>query len=205
MTTNGTLVKEFPGEYFKIFDDVQISLDGDEPTHDRIRGEGVFEKAVGAAGYLKGTVPVSFLLTVNEDNHHKLDAYVQTAGAAGAVAKIGRMCGFGNNTLAPLTEPSLWKDVLQKARHHGLPNDDPLSFWFNEKKKKSLKPGKIAGGCTAGIAGAAVSPAMDVYPCVKLRVPAGNLKEQSLKELARLSVVHEPSRLAQLAGKMFRL
>ncbi|NPV28118.1 MAG: radical SAM protein [Firmicutes bacterium] len=183
LTTNGTLVREFPREYFKIFDEVQISLDGDESTHDKIRGRGVFEKAVSAACYLKEIVPVSFLCTVNADNHHKLDAFVQIAKENGAVAKIARMCGFGKNNLAPLTDPSIWKDVLLKAFHAGLPNDDPLNFWFNEKKKKSVKPNKIAGGCTAGIAGVAISPEMDVYPCVKLRIPAGNLKNQSLREI----------------------
>lgn len=183
LTTNGTLVREFPRDNFRIFDDVQISLDGDRVTHEAIRGKGAFEKAMDAAHYLIGTVPVSMQCTVNQSNYNQLSSIVQISKAMGAVPKMGRMCGFGRNVLDPVCDPNLWKDLLQSAIGCGMLNDDPLSFWFNEKKKKSCKPNKITGGCTAGIAGIAISPALDVYPCVKLRVSAGNLKKRSLKEI----------------------
>jgi radical SAM protein with 4Fe4S-binding SPASM domain len=183
LTTNGTLVREFPWDYFRIFDDVQISLDGDRVTHEAIRGKGAFEKAMDAAHYLIGTVPVSMQCTVNQSNYNQLSSIVQISKAMGAVPKMGRMCGFGRNGLDPVCDPNLWKDLLQSAIGCGMLNDDPLSFWFDDKKKKSCKPDKITGGCTAGIAGIAISPDLNVYPCVKLRVPAGNLKKQSLKEI----------------------
>lgn len=183
LTTNGTLVREFPRDFFCVFDDVQISLDGDPDTHDAIRGTGVFEKAVNAGRYLRGTVPISFLCTVNQSNYRQLSSIVRIANDVGAVPKMGRMCGFGCNGLDPLDDPLIWKDVLREAMNYGILNDDPLSFWFNEKKKENRRPNKITGGCTAGVAGVGISPEMDVYPCVKLRIPAGNLKEQSLKEI----------------------
>jgi len=183
LTTNGTLVRKFPRDNFRIFADVQISLDGDRDTHEAIRGKGSFEKAMDAARYLSGNVPVSMQCTVNQSNYKQLSSIVQVCKTAGVTPKMGRMCGFGRDDLAPIGDPHLWKDLLQSTISCGMLNDDPLSFWFDEKKKKSCKPNKITGGCTAGIAGIAISPALDVYPCVKLRVPAGNLKEQSLKEI----------------------
>ena len=183
LTTNGILVRKFPRDNFRVFDDVQISLDGDRDTHEAIRGTGTFEKAMDAVRYLSGTVPVSIQCTVNQTNYKQLSSIVQISKAMKTVPKMGRMCGFGSNGLAPLWDPHLWKDLLQSAIGCGMLNDDPLSFWFDEKKKKSCKPNKITGGCTAGIAGIAISPSLDVYPCVKLRVPAGNLKKQTLKEI----------------------
>ncbi|MDM7939838.1 MAG: radical SAM protein [Methanothrix sp.] len=183
LTTNGSLVKEFPKSYFHIFDGVQISLDGDKQVHDSLRGKGNFESAVNAAIYLQGTTPVSFLCTMNSANYPHLDTIAQIAQEVGAVPKIGRMCGFDHGDPFPLSNPCTWKSTLEEAAHHGILNDDPLNFWFDEKKKKSIHKEKIVGGCTAGIAGVAISPELDVYPCVKLRIPAGNLKEQSLKDI----------------------
>lgn len=183
LTTNGTLIQQFPKKNFQIFDHIQISLDGDKQIHECMRGVGTFEIVVNSAKYLYGNVPLSFLCTVSSANYQHMNTIVQIAKEVGAVPKIGRMCGFGHGNPSPLSAPSTWKRILETAVHNHVLNDDPLNFWFNEKKKSSLRSDKIVGGCTAGIAGVAISPELDVYPCVKLRIPAGNLKEQSLKDI----------------------
>lgn len=183
LTTNGILVKEFPKSYFQVFDNVQISLDGDEKIHDSLRGEGSFEKVIDAAKYLTGIVPVSLLCTISQANYHQIEAISQIARDVGALPTIGRMCGFGRGNPVPLQEPLFFKQVLEDAACYAVLNDDPLNFWFNEKKKSLSKQDKIMGGCTAGIAELAISPEMDVFPCVKLRISAGNLKDQSLKNI----------------------
>lgn len=183
LTTNGTLVQQFPKDWFSIFDDVQISLDGNKDFHESIRGKDSFEKTIGAAKYLVGVVPVSFLCTVSSANHHQIGSIARIARELGAAPNIGRMCGLGLGNPAPLKDPSLLRNALEEAANHGVLSDDPLNFWFDEQKKSTLRSDKIMGGCTAGIAGVAISPELDVYPCVKLRIPAGNLKEQSLKDI----------------------
>jgi radical SAM protein with 4Fe4S-binding SPASM domain len=183
LTTNGTLVQQFPKDWFSIFDDVQISLDGNKDFHESIRGKNSFEKAIRAAKYLDGIVPVSFQCTVSSANHHQIGSVAKIAHELGAQPKIGRMCGLCHRSAVPLSDPYIWKNLLEEAAHHGILNDDPLNFWFDEQKKSTLRSDKIVGGCTAGIAGVAISPELDVYPCVKLRIPAGNLKEQSLKDI----------------------
>lgn len=183
LTTNGSFVQEFPKDYFRVFDDVQISLDGDKQINDNLRGKGVFECVVNAVKYLKGTTPVSLLCTVNSTNYLHAKTIAQIAQEIGAAPKIGRMCGLCHRSAVPLSDPYIWKNLLEEAAHHGILNDDPLNFWFDEQKKSTLRSDKIVGGCTAGIAGVAISPELDVYPCVKLRIPAGNLKEQSLKDI----------------------
>jgi len=183
LTTNGTLVQQFPKDWFSIFDDVQISLDGNKDFHESIRGKNSFEKAIRAAKYLDGIVPVSFQCTVSSANHHQIRSVAKIAHELGAQPKIGRMCGFGLGDPAPLEDPSLLRNALEEAANLGVLNDDPLNFCFDERKRAKLRSDKIAGGCTAGIAGVAISPELDVYPCVKLRIPAGNLKEQSLKDI----------------------
>lgn len=183
LTTNGTLVENYPKSSFRIFDDVQISIDGDEKIHDELRGMHNFKRAVAAATYLSGSVPISFLCTVNSVNYQYVNKVVRIAQEVGAVPKIGRMCGFRHGKPSPLTDPSAWNKILKEACNEGILNDDPLGFWFNAKRKKSVHQGRISGGCTAGIAEVAISPELDIYPCVKLRIPAGNLKEQSLKDI----------------------
>jgi radical SAM protein with 4Fe4S-binding SPASM domain len=183
LTTNGTLVNEYPKKYFQYFDYIQISLDGDKQIHDGLRGKNTFEKAVNAAKYLKEVTSVSFLCTVSSANYCQLNAFIQVAKDLDITPKIGRMCEFGSGNPAPINNPFAWKNVLDMAAEKKVLNDDPLNFWFNEKKKKLRKPNKIAGGCTAGIAAATISPELDVFPCVKLRIPAGNLKKLRLSEI----------------------
>jgi radical SAM protein with 4Fe4S-binding SPASM domain len=183
LTTNGTLVEDYPKSFFEIFDYIQISIDGDERVHEQGRGQGNFKKAINAAKYLKGISSVSILCTIGSANYHQLKQVIQLAQESDAIPKIGRMCGYSYSNFAPVIDPSSWKNILAEASKYGVLNDDPLNFWFNEKKKSASRPNKIAGGCTAGIAGVAISPELDVYPCVKLRIPAGNLKEQSLKDI----------------------
>lgn len=183
LTTNGTLVQDFPKNHFEIFDEIQISLDGDKIIHEYIRGKNTFERAIKSAKYLKDIVHVSFLCTVHAMNYHEICNITQIARTMGVSPKLGRMCGFGQSNLVPVNDPIMWKNMLEKAARQGVPNDDPLNFWLSEKKKKCIQKDRIVGGCTAGIAGVAISPELDVYPCVKLRIPAGNLKEQSLKDI----------------------
>jgi len=183
LTTNGTLIRKYPKEYFDIFDEVQISLDGERQVHENFRGKGSFDAAINAAHYLNETVPVSLLSTVGSDNFGKIEQIAEIAKKLKLTPKIGRMCGFSHSSFSPIDDPNTWKSILAESTKYSILNDDPLNFWFDEKKKSSMKPNKIVGGCTAGIAGVAISPELDVYPCVKLRIPAGNLKEQSLKDI----------------------
>jgi len=95
LTTNGTLVNKFPAALFKVFDEVQISLDGPEEIHDAIRGTGVFHNALNAARYLQPVVAVSFLCTINSWNFRSLEALKETTEKTGVMLKIERMSGYG--------------------------------------------------------------------------------------------------------------
>lgn len=183
LTTNGTLIPNYPRQSFGLFDDVQISLEGESSTHDFIRGEGTFTRAVEGARFLTGMAPVSFLCTVNALNYQQLEFFAGFAGSLGVVPKIERMSGFGQGGLRPVQDPRNWREVLRKATELHIPTDDPLDFWFKEKKKMLCQPDRITGGCMAGVALVAISPKLEVYPCARLRVSAGNLKKRSLREI----------------------
>ena len=183
LTTNGLLIEKYPRNSYKIFDSIQLSLDGDRNTHEKLRGANTYTKIINALNYLNSITSVSFLCTISSLNSHQISALAKIAKETGSVPKIGRMCGFSHSCFSPISDPNTWKSILAESTKYGILNDDPLNFWFDEKKRSSSKPNKIVGGCTAGIAGVAISPELDVYPCVKLRIPAGNLKEQSLKDI----------------------
>ncbi|MEM3067835.1 MAG: TIGR04084 family radical SAM/SPASM domain-containing protein [Thermoplasmata archaeon] len=51
--TNGILVKNYDSEFWKKFDFVLLSIDGDKERTDKNRGNGVYEKVISSAKYLK--------------------------------------------------------------------------------------------------------------------------------------------------------
>ncbi|RZN40105.1 MAG: radical SAM protein [Methanophagales archaeon ANME-1-THS] len=52
LSTNGLLIPKYI-DVFEKNDGIQVSIDGDRETHDRIRGRGSYDKAIAALGVLK--------------------------------------------------------------------------------------------------------------------------------------------------------
>ncbi|WP_297501312.1 radical SAM protein, partial [Thermococcus sp.] len=73
LLTNGTLLEEHAEELGRLLDakvdEVQVSLDGLKQTHDSIRGEGSYEKAIaGIKALVRENLPVSVAFTLIPKN-----------------------------------------------------------------------------------------------------------------------------------------
>lgn len=184
LTTNGQLIRKFPAYLFKIFDNVQISLDGPKEIHEKIRGVGTFEEAIEASKYLKNAgVSVSFLMTLHSLNKDYLEETYRIAKGLGVQFGAERMSPVGRGKSVKPLSPSDWKKLLKVAVEENIALNDPLRFIFKDKLKRMLNPHRITGGCTAGIASLVITPSLDVLPCVRLRIPVGNLKDQSIESI----------------------
>ncbi len=183
LTTNGQLVTTFPGKSFKIFDDVQISLDGTCKIHEMIRGINTFEKVIESAIYLKSSdVHVTFLMTLNSVNKCVLMETYEVAKRLGIPFGVERMTPIGHGKSITFISSNEWKRLLEIIVESEINCRDPLKFIFNNKFYNG-DSFKISGGCTAGIASLVINSNLDIYPCVRLRIPAGNLNDKSLEEI----------------------
>jgi MoaA/NifB/PqqE/SkfB family radical SAM enzyme len=73
LLTNGTLIDAAAARRLKVHE-VQVSLDGLEQSHDRLRGEGSFAEALaGLHAAREAGLPISVATTVNEWNAGEFD------------------------------------------------------------------------------------------------------------------------------------
>lgn len=184
LTTNGLLTRRYPSESFSIFDDVQISLDGSRDVHQRIRGAGSFEEAIEASKYLSDAgIHVSINMTLNSLNKSCLEEVYEIAKDLKVQFAAGRMSSVGRGGSLERLSSNEWRDLLKTLVKQGTSCDDPLRFYYKKDIKDRLNPHRLTGGCTAGIASLAITSNIDLLPCVRLRLPAGNLREKSLEDI----------------------
>jgi radical SAM protein with 4Fe4S-binding SPASM domain len=169
---------------------VQVSIEGAQATHDKIRGSGNFNRAVSALKHLANEhIRTLISFTAHRDNFHEF----------GEVARLGRKLGVSR----------VWADRLipsgtgSALRQQMLTPDETREFleimhkarkkaecrWFNRTEIAMHRALQflIAGGrpyhCTAGDTLVTVQPNGDLYPCRRMPIQVGNLTETSLVEL----------------------
>jgi MoaA/NifB/PqqE/SkfB family radical SAM enzyme len=153
LSTNGILVPQYVS-VFKPGDSIQVSIDGDKPTHDYIRGEGSYEKGVQALKILREHhIQHSISFTINKQNAHCLDHIIDLCRETGSyLFNFNPYQPIRNNNLDPIPF-SQWIKLRQYA----------------EKKLGShgiLMPGTcVETGCIAGILGISVLPDGTYWDC----------------------------------------
>lgn len=183
LTTNATLYENFSISDFKIFDSVQISLDGPQKIHEEIRGKGTFSTAIGMAKSLKRhlDVDVCFMMTLNQLNVDYIEVVDQLARKNGVRLAIERMTGATRSGSKNDLTTEQFFNALNLVDGKNIGCTDPCLFPFNKFPEE--KTGNIQGGCTAGIAALALSTDLDIYPCARLRIKAGSLKESEFNDI----------------------
>lgn len=203
LTTNGQLIRKFPAYLFNIFDVVQIGLEGPKEIHEKIRGTGTFEEAIEGSKCLKSAgVSVSFLMTLHSLNKNYLEETYKIAKGLGVQFGAERMSPVGRGTNVKPLSSSDWNKLLRVIVEENIGINDPFCFIFKDELKNRLTPHKITGGCTAGIAALVITPSLNVLPCVRLRIPIGNLKNQRLEDIwLNSGVLNEFRNRSALKGK----
>ena len=191
--TNGTLINAEKAHWLQHLGVrfVQVSLEGSQATHDRIRGRGNFERTVEAIRHLvKARVCTLISFTAHRGNYREFEE-VARLGRRLHVARVwaDRLipCGSGTDLVDLLLTPEETRELFETMK--GV-RDNAKRFWlFNctEIGMRRALQFLVGGGrpysCTAGDTLVTVMPNGDLYPCRRMPIRVGNLLETPLSEL----------------------
>ncbi len=196
LLSNGTLITgSIAGKLREAkVEDVQVSLDGVEATHDSIRGKGAFRKAVaGIRNLVAEGVDANVNMTVSSLNYRELDPVVQIAGELGASAVgFSRLvpCGRGKelsaNMLTAEQLSELSRKLADSASSGGveLVSRDPLISVANIVDDREVPVTDFPiGGCSAGVFGVTITADGTIMPCRRMDLPIGNIMRDNFRQL----------------------
>ncbi|MDI6738613.1 MAG: radical SAM protein [Nanoarchaeota archaeon] len=193
MLSNGTLITKDIARKLKDigFNIIQVSIDGDRQTHNHLRNApDAYERAIRGIGNLseQGIEPTA-ATTLTKTNSMQLEHIIQQAYEAGA-ARIGfsQLVPEGSGKdLEMLSKEELFRtymllnELSQKyAGKIEILRSESLWCLFNEDTAYSnmaKERGILAGGCSIGMSGISVLSDGTVYPCRRLPIPLGNIRE----------------------------
>lgn len=197
ISTNGTLITRERARRLAQLEPIyfQVSLDGGTPqTNDRIRGEGVFQRAMRGLELLAAE---NLSLTVNSVltrySFDELDRLYDIAASFNAKLRVTRLRPSGRGQ-------DVWGD-LHPTREQYRQFADWLQFHSDVLTADSFFHlnafgNKLAGLdiCGAATATCCICPEGEVYPCAFFQAPefeAGNLHEHSFLEIWRNSTLFD--------------
>lgn len=184
--SNGTLITNEIAkrctQYSKLRE-VQISLDGaDSSSHDYIRGEGAFSKAINGIRHLREhEIPVAIMFTLMRSNIGQIEDILNLAERERVnyltIERVVPAPGSDLNKVDVLT-PSEIKTVYTF-----------INAWCNQKKRYvsvrrrrplwALVSAECGGFCPVGFSALAVLEDGTILPCRRLEIPIGNVFQDS--------------------------
>lgn len=184
--TNGTLITEKTAKRLAWLKPhyVQVSIDGDEATHDNIRGEGNYQKAVqGLKHLVTHGVRTSMSFTVHKENREQFKKVVALGESIG-VNQIwsDRLipCGSGASLemLTPQETKEYFEEMMELRR-------ELISRGSKTQVTLARALQFLAGGlpykCNAGNMLLALLPNGDILPCRRMAINSGNIFKESIK------------------------
>ncbi len=182
---------------------VQISLDGASPeTHNKIRGQGAFEKAIRGIRTLNHHgIGTKIMFTLQRCNMIDVPSIIDLAideGVQGLTIERVVPIGSAENMRDSLLTPQEIQDIYQyisdradleyeKGTQLRILKYRPL--WINidpsrARYESNTVPHKELGAvCSIGLDGLCILPDATVLPCRRLPIPIGNLKRDSLEKI----------------------
>ncbi len=192
--TNGSLVDDAAARRLASLKPafVQVSLDGNEESHDRIRGKGDFRRTVKALGCLRThgiRTMVSF--TAHRGNYLQFGEVVRQA----ARFRVSRIwadrfipCGGAREAARLVLAPEETRDffhALERARRRAK----HIPFFRTEVAASRALQFLASGGepyrCVAGDTLLTVQADGDVVSCRRMPIPVGNVTTASLARIYR--------------------
>lgn len=187
--TNGTLITKEIATIIKKYgiSFVQISIDGDEQTHDKIRGIGTFKKAIQGIKYLRDeNINVSISFTANKLNFKSFPL----------VVKLGKDLGVNNvwtDRIIPINdnkqlinlskeETKEYVNIINKERENNANENFTVSNYRPLQRIGTLYE-KDLYSCHAGFNNFTILENGDIYPCRRMPVKLGNILSDSLIDI----------------------
>ncbi len=167
---------------------VQVSVEGSEATHDRIRGRGNHRRVVAAIELLvRARVPVLVSFTAHRGNFREFPLVARMAQDLG-VTRV-----WADRLIPEGTGESLRDQVLTPDETHELlllmreARDEARRRHSRTEVAMHRALQLLAGGrpyrCTAGEGLLTIGPRGELYPCRRLPVPVGDVLEKPLLDL----------------------
>ena len=200
--------------------EVQLSLDGMENTHDEIRGEGSFQRTISAYKLLlkNGIIP-RIMYTISKSNYEELIPlckYLKTVLDSFIFAYDFVVCtgnaSSENDFGVPIEkiEP-IMEDYYQFALKENVNGNGKYRFGFKPTTYKVMHRNgnpiqlssrySVIEGCYIGWVSICILQNGDVLPCRRLPIVLGNLKHDSFENIFLQSDVLKKFRRYQLYQK----
>lgn len=197
LTTNGTLIKDqIAKELAKagVFR-VKVSIDGDSEHHDKIRGNGVYIKAIAGLRNAKKYIEhVGIRVTVVNETVQDIPKIVSLAEKLGcSEVKIALVKPFGRASLNPdfIVSREKLKDLLIVINELNKETNVKILFSKEDARQNShafiddrLRGNEEFEYCALGRENCYINPQGKVFPCVTLpNLIAGDLRKFSFEEI----------------------
>jgi AdoMet-dependent heme synthase len=198
--TNGTLITSQISDRLKNagIKNMQISIDGISDTHDLIRGsKGSFKKAMNSVDLLTNNgIYTNIACTVSKMNLKDVPKLVDLALNHKVKAiRFARFVPLGQGNkiqdfaLSPEETQCLFQYINYKKKELSgkleILDQDPLFCLFDSKSEaeQGIRSSLAMGRCSIGFQGVCVLPNGTVYPCRKLPIPIGNIRDQRFRDI----------------------
>lgn len=185
--TNGTLLDRATAQRLSRLSklrEVQVSLDGDEATHDRVRGHGTYRRTLeGIADLRSAGVKTAIMFTLTKQNAACATSMVDIAVELGVDAvtverasPIGPKCG-GDDSLSADEIREIYTTIAQRKRMLGTRCSTKIR---TSRPLWCLTDRELGGFCPAGFGCLAILHDGTVLPCRRLEIPLGNVLRDGL-------------------------
>jgi len=194
LMSNGTLIDGMTAKQLRRAQvrDIQISLDGLEATHDKLRGRGSYQRTLAGIGNLAGEgLEANINVTVSRLNMRQTKELVALAEEIGAgsiafsrLVPSGRGKKLTEQALTPQEVATFYNDLHQYRSNAKVivTSRDPLATIadLNGDIPQTELP---MGGCAAGMFGVTITADGTVMPCRRMDLPIGNIKTDRFRDL----------------------
>jgi radical SAM protein with 4Fe4S-binding SPASM domain len=190
--SNGTMINEKNLElllrYPPVF--VQISIDGDKATHDKIRGVGAFDSAMkGIKRLKKAKIKVLISFTAHKENYKSFPKVAKIAREAGVdrvwsdrMIPEGVGIGMHDSLLSP-AETFEYARIMKFEHIKNRVNPFTKTIVNTDRSLQFVPYLEKGHKCVAGKIMFALLPNGVVLPCRRLAIEIGNIRENSFEEI----------------------
>jgi len=213
LLTNGTLIDSRAAEQLSALGikGVQVSIEGPEGIHNKIRGKGSFAAACrGVECLVRSGLKVTLNATLSSLNAEYLPDMVDVAAFLGAhrlgfsrLVPYGKGLDLANQTIDSWRIKEIYQSVLSLCPENlEIVTGDPIATQLKDETETGDFGSHAFGGCSAAISGLTILHDGTVTPCRRLPIPLGNVRTDSLREIwANSDVLEQLRNRSQYKGK----
>lgn len=194
LLTNGTLVDREKAARLAVTSvkGVQVSMEGPEAIHDRIRGRGSFVSSLrGISFLLDAGLMVTLNATLSDINADYLTEMVALASSVGAqrlgfsrLVPSGRGAQLTQKLMGKARVREIYEEIFSmKPEGLDIVTGDPVAVQMTAESGDCDGGEVPTGGCAAGVSGLTFLPDGTITPCRRLPIPIGNVRKDNLREI----------------------